>query len=117
MRGRMPREIIVPDFSITIEITGNGIKSDTTYARVKYNGSTYTSAQTLTLQPGEKLSCGAYHAFTSGSASVTLNGTVVAKLTGEIGWTSYTYYPATDATINLSAGNYGGSITITEGSA
>lgn len=87
----------------TVNITGTG---SSTYCYVTINGTKYTSAKTLTVPEGTKISCtvsvavGGY----DGNAYVTLNGTKVLSQKG-----TYQYTVTSNCTIQL---NYNGTLTI-----
>ena len=105
--------ISVTPVPVTITITGSGYSSRC-YA--KYSSTTYTSGDTFTAYKGDYIYCYARSSGTGQAAQIILNDEVVKSATNSS--TGYSYYPDSDATINLeysaSGSVYSSTITITE---
>ena len=103
MKGRLPREIVVPEFTANITVTGSS-----SYMSLTINGATVNGSGNYNVSVGDTISCYGRHA--TASIKVVVNGTTVASASTRAEL-NYDYTVTGDATITLSSS----SITITEG--
>lgn len=85
-------------YTITLTSTYSGSLDN---AEFSVNGNHYSTATTLTIQAGTAVIFRVYGSSTTYPGTITVNGTMVAKSTG--GYTSYTIYPYSDVSIQLSS--------------
>lgn len=89
------------NYNITVTITGSGIVSQVTAAKVTINNVDYTSARTLTVASGSSIVLYAYSPSNPGQCKIIVNGTTVKTGSTEGVAITYTIRPTTNTSIKL----------------
>lgn len=107
MKCRVPRKKTVVIAPTTVELTLSGIMNSS-YGYVVIDGTTYSAAQTLTLDAGIEVTvvCSAGRPANRQSCEINKDGESVATPSLESGAT-YTFVLSTDTTINFTRGGVG----------